>query len=694
MAPVRIERRLAAILAADVVGYSNLIEQDERRTLTALKDLWATIIDPLLDEHHGRVVKLMGDGALFEFGSVVDAVAFAVATQKATAKHQVVVSDARRIIFRMGVNLGDVVVEGEDLLGDGVNIAARLEQICLPGGVMISGTAYDHLQGKLDVGLEFAGEQRVKNIARAIRCYRVHVDGGTVSPALMSSAPVLTWLMRRKGLTGIAAIALLALAGTVQIAGGLPWLVPRQTHVASHTLQPGQAPIPTPSAAPRLSAVVLPFQDLTSNHAEEYLADGLTDDITAGLSHIAGSFVIARNSAETYKGKPVGDRVVARELAVRYVLRGTVRRVDDQVRINATLIDGDTGAQLWSDRFDHDIRDLAAFQDEVTGRIVNSLGLELISTEVRKSDVHRANDPDAIDQTLRGWWLLRQPDDRQRLNDAQQLFERALTKEPQSVPGLVGLAMSTVEMAGVGWTDNREGDLQRARDVIDRALALAPQNPVAHYVKCHVFFETGHHDEAIDSCEASIALDRNYAPAYGYLAAIVRLNGQPERAIALFRQATQLSPRDPDLWMWLQFLARAQSDLGRQDEAITNLQKAIAVNPGAAPFQWTLLATVYARAKRYADSRAAMDTFLQLSPGLMEGKSDDVVRAMKLQIELALRGHYLGVIDGGIGRQTRRALASFQREQSLPVTEQADAETLTRLGLPPPGPDSKAGQSK
>jgi tetratricopeptide (TPR) repeat protein len=218
---------------------------------------------------------------------------------------------------------------------------------------------------------------------------------------------------------------------------------------------------------------------------------------------------------------------------------------------------------------------------------------------------------------------------------------------------------------------------------------LAPQNAIAHFVRCQVFFDSGHHPEAIDACETSIALDRNYAPAYGFLAAMVRLNGQPERAVELLQRATLLSPRDPKLWMWLQFLGRAQSDLGRQDEAIMNFRKAIAVNPGAPPFQWTLLSTAYARAKRYAEAREAMDTFLRLSPGLMVGKPDDVVRAMKLQIQLALRGYYLGIIDGDIGRQTRRALASYQREEGFPVTEQADDETLNRLGLATTQPELK-----
>jgi adenylate cyclase len=270
--------------------------------------------------------------------------------------------------------------------------------------------------------------------------------------------------------------------------------------------------------------------------------------------------------------------------------------------------------------------------------------------------------------------------------DARRLFEHALEKNPQYIPGLLGLAMIHADMVFLTWSDDHDLDLEQADDALTQALAVAPQNAVAAYIKAHVFFGRSQLQQAIDSCETSLALDRNYASAYGFLAAMVRLAGHPERSVKLLEQAMLLSPRDPEMWTWLQYLGRAQSDLGQAEDAIANFRRAIAINPAAPTYQWALLSTAYARAKRPAESREAMDTFLRLSPHLMEGKSDEVVRAMQFQIQLAVRGYYLGVIDGDIGKQTRKALASFQRDQGIPVSEQADDETFRRLGLSQPGP--------
>jgi tetratricopeptide (TPR) repeat protein len=349
--------------------------------------------------------------------------------------------------------------------------------------------------------------------------------------------------------------------------------------------------------------------------------------------------------------------------------------------VNASLIDGETDSQIWSDRFDHDVRDVAAFQDEVTGRIVNALGLELVAAEARKAQQAVTTTPDAIDLSMRGWWLLRQPADREKTLRAREMFERALVDDPHSVPALLGKATALSELVGLTWSEDSKGDLQQADDAVTEVLALSPQNAATYYVKCQIYFSRSQLQDAIDACQASIARDRNYAPAYGFLAALSRLADQPERTVALLRQAMLLSPRDPNLWMWVQFLGRAQSDLGHQDEAVESFRRAIAINPGAPAFQWTLLSTAYARAKRPADAREAMNTFLRLSPHLMEGKPSETVKAMRVQIELALRGYYLGIIDGDIGKQSRRALVAFQRDQGIAVSEQPDEETISHLGV-------------
>ena len=672
------ERKLVTIVCADVAGYSRLIGLDEEGTIARLKAHQSVLIEPKIAEHAGRIVKTMGDGLLVEFSSPVEAVRCAVEIQVGMTAREASIPDDRRIRFRIGVNLGDVIAEDGDVLGDGVNIAARLESLADVGGICVSRSVRDQVRDRLPVRFEDMGQKSARNIARPIQCYRVRFDGGASGSAKRTVQK--GWLTSALIIVGLAAFA-----GTaVWLPTGMDWVQRSKDPTTVAAAIPQIVKADREKEVPRLSIIVLPFRNLSNEPDQDYFADGLTDDITTDLSRIAGSFVIARNTAFTFKGAPNDERTIARTLGVRYLLEGSVRRTGDQVRVNARLIDGSTGGQLWSDRFDHDVRDIAAFQDEVTGRIVNSLSLELVASEAHKAQLAHPNDSDTIDLTMRGWWLLRQPADRQRMLDARRQFERALEKNPQYVPGLLGLATTYADMVFLTWSDDHDLDLERADAAVAQALAVAPQNAIAAYVRAHVFFGRSQLQEAIDSCETSLALDHNYASAYGFLAAMVRLAGHPERSIKLLEQAMLLSPRDPEMWTWLQYLGRAQSDLGQTEDAIANFRKAIAINPAAPAYQWTLLSTAYARARRPAEAREAMDTFLRLSPHLMEGRSDEIVRAMQLQIQLAVRGYYLGIIDGDIGKQTRKALASFQRDQGMPVSEQADDETVRRLGLSQP----------
>ena len=341
----RVERRLAAILAADIVGYSRLIEQDEAATLAAIKALREQAIDPLLAEHKGRIVKLMGDGAIVEFASVVDAVACAVAMQKAVADRQAKTSADQRIVFRIGVNLGDVVVEGDDLLGDGVNIAARLEQLCEPGGVLVSGTAFDHLQGRLGLPLEFTGEQQVKNIARPVRAYRVRLDGGRPGAAACS---------RGRRWRRLVLIAAAALFGSIFL-GGVWQFWPAE---------PPQA---------QASVAVLPFDNLGGDEATGRLADGITEDIITDLARFRDLDVIARNSTAVYKDKPV-DSAKSGETERSICSRRLDPTPDTRVRITAQLIDARTGTHLWTERWDRPAEDVFAVQAEVAERVSNALG--------------------------------------------------------------------------------------------------------------------------------------------------------------------------------------------------------------------------------------------------------------------------------------------------------------------------------
>jgi len=347
-------RRLAAILAADVAGYSRLMGADEEGTHERLKGHLRELVEPKIAEHRGRIVKNTGDGFLAEFGSVVDAVRCAVEIQRGMANREPDMAEERRIRFRIGVNLGDVIVEEHDIFGDGVNVAARLEGLAEPGGICVSRMVRDQIRDKLDFAFEDLGEQSVKNIARPVRVYALRPEGQAGSP------------------------------------------------IATAASESSSSP---PSNAPRLSIVVLPFTNLSDDREQQYFADGITEDLTTDLSRIAGMLVISRNTAFTYQGKRVDTKQIGHELAVRYVLEGSVRRSGNQVRVNAQLIDADTDAHLWAERF-NGASDLFALQDEVTSRIANALGVELIAAEAARPTGH----PDALDHTLRGRAALLKPE--------------------------------------------------------------------------------------------------------------------------------------------------------------------------------------------------------------------------------------------------------------------------------------------
>ena len=381
-------RRLAAILAADVAGYSRLMAADEEGTHERLQAHLRELVDPKIKEHRGRIVKSTGDGLLAEFSSVVDAVRCAVKTQRAMIDRNADTPEDKRIIFRIGVNLGDVIVEPEDIFGDGVNIAARLEALAEPGGICISRVVRDQVRDRLDYKFEDMGEQEVKNIARPVRVYA----------------------LRREAIAGLPG-----------------------------PMTPPSTSISQPAVPPRMSIVVLPFMNLSDDTEQQYFADGITEDLTTDLSRVPGSFVIARNTAFTYKGQPVDVKKVSRELGVRYVLEGSVRRVGDQVRVNVQLVDGQSGAHLWADRFDTDRANLAQAQDEITGRLARTLNLELVEASVRRSEQERAADPDARDLVMRGWALSNRMASAATREEARRAFERALDIDPESVDARIGL---------------------------------------------------------------------------------------------------------------------------------------------------------------------------------------------------------------------------------------------------------------
>jgi TolB-like protein/class 3 adenylate cyclase len=414
-------RRLAAILAADVVGYSRLMGADEEGTHERFKAHLVELLDPKIGEHHGRIVKTTGDGVLAEFASVVDAMRCAGEIQRAMADRDLDLAEERRLRFRIGINLGDVIADGGDIYGDGVNIAVRLEGLAAPGGVCVSGTVRDHIGDRLPYAFEDMGEQRVKNIARPIRVYA----------------------LRPEGITGMSAT---------------------------------RVPSTPPVAVPRLSIVVLPFTNLSDNREQQYFADGITEDLTSDLSRIANMFVISRNTAFTYKNKLIDTKQIGRELGVRYVLEGSVRRSGSQIRVTAQLVDAETDAHLWAERFDGSTEDLFALQDEVTSRIAKALGVQLIAMEAARPTER----PDALDYILRGRAALLKPRKADTYREAIDFFEDALALDPQSVEARSRVAAVLAIRVLSGMADSVAADLSRRSASRSNLGVLAPPCVCAH----------------------------------------------------------------------------------------------------------------------------------------------------------------------------------------------------------------------
>jgi class 3 adenylate cyclase/TolB-like protein len=565
MATTTATRHLAAILAADVVGYSRLMGADEEGTLERLKRLRRELIDPKIKEHHGRVVKTTGDGLLAEFASVVDAVRCAAEVQRGMLDREPDLPDERRILFRVGINLGDVIAEGDDIFGDGVNVAARLEALAEPGGICVSGMVRDQIRDRLPYPLEDEGEQSVKNIARPVRVYALRPE--TIADLPASSVPGAAPRGRRT-----MPIAIGAAIGSVLVAVAVAWWLWPAIKPASPPAVSAATTIAQSLTAPRLSIVVLPFANLNTDPDQQYSADGITENVTTDLSGIPGMLVISRNSAFTYRNRPVETRQIGRELGVRYVLEGSVQRSGNQVRVNAQLIDAETDTHMWAGRFDHDIGDLFALQHEITHRIAVALNVELARAEAARPTQH----PDAVDYIFRGnAVLLGGPPSRERYVEAIALFEHALALDPQSVEAKCQLGHWLASRVIDNMTDTAAADLVRAEDLAGQALAAAPRDGYAHGAKGEVLRAQHRYAEAIPEYEAELSSDFNpmYLPFHP-LAVCKFFTGSTEEAIPLEEQAIRLSPRDPFIGVNYRQIGLAHLVQSRTIEAIVWLEKA------------------------------------------------------------------------------------------------------------------------
>ena len=554
MAEERLQRRLAAILSADVVGYSRLMGLDEAGTLSRLNALRRELVDPTIAAHAGRIVKLMGDGALVEFASAVDAVACAIEIQRQLRERDAGGSEANPIQFRIGINVGDIIIEGEDILGDGVNIAARIEGIAEPGGISISEDAWRQVQGKVAANFVDAGEQSLKNIARPVRVYRLDI-----APKAATASDV---------------------------------------------------PRPIPAQSDKPSIAVLAFNNMSGDPEQEYFSDGISEDIITDLSKLSELHVIARNSTFTYKSKPVDVKQVGRDLGVHYVLEGSVRKAGNRVRVTGQLIDVASGAHIWAERFDRDLTDIFAVQDELTREIISALKVKL--TPEKKDRLARKNtiDQEAYDLFLRGReraWL----NTRSGNIEARHLLGRAVTINPEFAAAHAFIGFTQVNDYVNGWAEVPERSLQAGLENAGRAVQMDEAEPQGHYALAVALFFHRETDRALAEARRSVALAPNFAQGHHTIARMLTFSGDAAGAINTIDAYMQLDPLYPD--MALYFLAEARFALGQFEEAVTALKQRHGRNPNSAT-SYALLASCYGHLGRIAESQAAWAEVMRIAP--------------------------------------------------------------------------------
>ena len=604
-------RKLAAILVSDVVGYSRLAGADEDRILARLRAVRSDLIDPIISVHHGRIVKRTGDGSIIEFRSVVDAVRCAIEVQNGMVERNVGLPPERRIEFRIGIHLGDVVEESDgDLMGDGVNIASRLEGIAKPGAICLSEQAYWQVKGRLEMAVSDLGATQLKNIAEPVHVYSLEVGQPArakpavtvAAPKAGSAAPVpqaRAWLSKWPAFAAVLALVLLAV-GAFAWRGGY---APRFTAASVDD---------KPANASRLSIVVLPFENLSGDKEQDYFADGITDDLTTDLSHLF-DFVIARGTAFTYKGKPVDAKQIGRELGVRYVLEGSVRRLEDKVTLNAQLISTETGAHVWADRFDGERSRLGQLQMEFVARLANSLGVELVKAEALRAARERPNNPDAVDLEMRGlaayqsWGL-------DSVKEALGYFERALRLDPGHTGAKIGLAQALIDrFMWLGGGDEAV-DIPRAESLVASALSAEPNNASAHYTKANLLGAKKQFSDQFAEIDAAIENDKNFAWAYATRGDMLNWAGRAAESIAEDETALRLSPRDPGRNMWQYGICHAYTHLAQWEKAVEWCQKSIATDAGTW-FPYVDLAAASAWLGHDAEARAAIAGLLKVYPG-------------------------------------------------------------------------------
>jgi len=600
MATDDFKRKLTAILSADVKGYSRLMGEDEAatvRTITAHRK----VISSVIQKYRGRVVDSPGDNILAEFVSVVDAVQSAVEIQEVIRAKNAELPEGRRMEFRIGINLGDVIQEGERIYGDGVNIAARVEGLAEPGGICISGSAYEQIENKLALGYEYIGEHTVKNIVKPIRAYRVPVGPGAAVSTVRTEKR--DGLKQRRSAAVATVVVLLLLVGGVVI-----W----KSYIKTPA-PPGEIASVEKMAFPlpdRPSIAVLPFNNLSGDPAQDYLSDGTTENIITALSKILNLFVIARNSTFSYKGKTVKVQEIAEDLGVRYVLEGSVQKAGQRVRITAQLVDGLTGRHLWAERYDRQIGDIFALQDDITNQVVTALEVKLTEGEAARISRRQTDNTDAYELFRRGLELYRQGT-RTDNEQARRIFEKAVALDPGFADAWCFLGYTHQDDWYFGWSTNAPQSLERAAELAHKAQVLDDASPCPYMLLETIHLWRRDYDRAIAYGEKAVALEPNHADATLQLARTLTYAGRPEETIELTKKAMRLSPYYPDLYLGV--LGTAYRLMGDYDEAIAAYDKRRDRNPHST-MPYLGLALVYSEVGRDEEAKAAAAEVLKRNP--------------------------------------------------------------------------------
>jgi adenylate cyclase len=596
---VPVERRLAAILAADVVGYSRLMGADEVGTLRQLMAHRRELMDPMIAARRGRIVKTTGDGILAEFPSAVEAVACAITMQQGLASRNEAVSEKSRLAFRIGINLGDIIVEANDIYGDGVNVAARLETLCEPGGLCISRAVRDQIRDKLPIAFDDLGEQTVKNIARPVRAFGLSPRAIAATPDLApSSRPAAPTKHHRRWIgAAVAAVGIVGVASAWWVMGG-----------TATTPRPAVDTVP---AATHASIAVLPFASLGDPDRSDYFADGLTEDIISALGRFRDISVISRGGVFAYKGKSPTPAEVGRDLKVGYVVEGSVRRAAGRLRVSVSLTDTSRSALLWSEKYDAEPKDIFAVQDQITRRISGALAVRVTSLELARSATKPPTNLEAYDLVLRGRDLLSRGT-RSNNAEARGMFERVIALDPNYAPAYVGLGYVNYSAVTQGWTEDPSETLERAESLARKAVGLDDLSPAAHALLGKVLVHFGEYDRALDELKRAIDLNGSDAEGYSGLLSVLLWRGDISGAIAAGETLAQF---EPELSVSDGFyLATAYVLADRGADAIRILEPSLDRNKRN-PETNIMLAAAYAEAGREQEAVRQADLVRQRYPG-------------------------------------------------------------------------------